>query len=183
IASRRDRHARPGVEAMEGRQLLSLALIEGPSPGTGSAIEALSTMPIAGLSHLNTLDPTNDPPGSLDGGGYVENFPGNIQIVKQTWNYERRAYDLVTDNAPVSLKSQLDTAWGQRGGLADQIRAQFIQETTDSVKRRGVGFGGDGTVHVTLSDGAANELRVRQDGPLLKLKYLASGSEDFYESL
>ncbi len=49
----------------------------------------------------------------LDSDGYVENFSGSEQIVEQTWNYDKGAYDQAPGSQSLSnLKSVFDLMWG-----------------------------------------------------------------------
>ena len=60
---------------------------------------------------------------------------------------------------------------------------RFTDQTAQYLKKQGYGFGGDGKPDWKWTDPSVNELRVKQDGPggqFLELKYLGSGSEDFY---
>src|SRR5271157_6459429 len=119
----------------------------------------------------------------LDGDGYVENFSGLVQIVEQTWNYDKGAYDQAPPVPSSNLKSMFDLMWGatdQPSTIAGSLRDAFIKQTTQYLQNQGYGVGGGGVINFQLTDPSVNELRIKQNANYLELKYLASGSEDFY---
>jgi hypothetical protein len=182
------------LEPVEDRMMLSTVLAGGQtgpihiSAPTALQDTASSTIPVTtGLVNtpVHILTGGNvGGPVQLDGDGYVENFPGSVQLIEQTWNYDKGAYDQATAaNSLGNLKSIFDLMWGstsQANTIAGKLQDAFRQQTVQYLQSQGYGVGGGGTPNFQVTDPSVNELRVKQFQQYLELKYLASGSEDFY---
>jgi hypothetical protein len=142
-------------------------------------------------SPIHILGPT---PPSLDGDGYVDNVnPGDMPIYQRTWNYNTGAFDQKpAGSMAFSLTKIFSLMWGKPDdwngdpkstptSIAGALHEGFVASTTNALSAKNLGVGGGGQINFTMTTPSQNELRTKEEsGNWLDLKYLGSGSEDFY---